>query len=258
MADDGKPTPAERRAAVGALAQAAGERPCAEVNLVGPHHRPGFLVRGSWSLIYNGHGDGVVVFAPGNGGTKLGLAWILHAQAVRSVMCLVRDSAGLHDYVGFGWKHAEYAARLAFSPEAVGEGRERLTLRKVLKIALAAMSLLQDDSSDSYYLDEQVAWVLGFFLRTLELLRPDVIDVRAWIDEQCESTAGRRAPKIESMQELDLPAAMEHMLETGQPGHTLLPKKPSRQAPPRPASSSLLQAPPPSPRAAPAPGPARP
>ena len=258
MADDGKPTPAERRAAVGALAQAAGERPCAEVNLVGPHHRPGFLVRGSWSLIYNGHGDGVVVFAPGNGGTKLGLAWILHAQAVRSVMCLVRDSAGLHDYVGFGWKHAEYAARLAFSPEAVGEGRERLTLRKVLKIALSAMSLLQDDSNDSYYLDEQVAWVLGFFLRTLELLRPDVIDVRAWIDEQCESTAGRRAPKIETMAELDLPPAMEHMLETGDLGHTLLPKKPSRQAPPRPASSSLLQAPPPSPRGGPAPGPALP
>lgn len=245
MADDGKPSPAERRAAVDALAQAAGKRPCAEVHLVGEHHRPGFLVRGSWSLIFNGLGDGVVVFAPGNGGTKLGLAWILHAQAVRSVMCLVRDTAGLHDYVGFGWKHAEYAARLAFSPETVGEGRERLTLRKVLKIALSAMSLLQDDSNDSYYLDEQVAWVLGFFLRTLELLRPDVIDVRTWIDEQCESTAGRRAPRVHTTQELDLPAAMEHMLETGAPAHTLLlPKAARHQPPPQSASSALLQAPP--------------
>lgn len=235
----------DARDAFDALTAAAGDAvPCHATELVGHAARPGFLVRGSWCCLFNKHGDGAVVFAPGLDATKLGLAHALHVEAARRVMARVRDTQDLHPYLTRGWEHARHCAQLDHGPEPTGEGRDRLTMRKLFKLTLQTMSLLQDDSNDSFYLDEQVAWVCGFFLRLVELLRPEVMDVHAWMQEQCELAAGRRAPILESKLELDLPCAMEHMLETGDLPGALLPA-PKRQSLPR-AASALL-APPPTP-----------
>ncbi len=238
-----------------ALHAAAGRaEPCPATGLVGQPHLPGFLTRGHWSAIFNKHGNRAVVFAPGREGTKLGPACSLHVAAARRVMARMEQTPELHPFLERGWVHGRHCTMLEFGPEPCGEGRDRLTMRELFKLALMSMALLQDDSPDSYYLDEQVAWVCGLFLQLLELLRPDVTDVHAWMQEQCEFAAGRRAPVLESPLELDLPCAVEHMYETGDPPNALFPTvKP--QAPPRPASSLL--APPPSPAAQPLPSPVR-
>ena len=238
-----------------ALRAATGNaEPCPATGLVGEWHKPGFIVRGCWSSVFNKHADDAVVFAPGGEGTKLGPASALHVATVRRVMARMERTMELHPYLERGWVHGRHCLLLEHGPEPCGEGRDRLTMRKLFKLALMSMSLLQDDSHDSYHLDEQVAWVCGLFLQLLDLLRPDVTDVHAWMQEQCEFAAGRRAPVLESRLELDLPCAMEHMLETGDTPNALFPTvKP--QAPPRPASSLL--APPPSPAAQPLPSPVR-